>query len=110
MAKEAEWAERVAAWRKSGLRADEFVKGQDYRAKTLVWWSSELARRARKRSEAKGTAARQSQRKVRLGRVWVTQATESGLLVRVGAAEVMVQRGFDGQLLAEVVQALGGAR
>lgn len=109
MAREAEWAERVAAWQKSGLRAEEYTADKDYKAKTLVWWSSELRRRARRRGEAKHPAKRRGSN-VRLARVRVTNATSRPLLVRVGNAEVVVERGFDGPLLSEVVQALGGAR
>lgn len=110
MAKEAEWAKRVAAWQKSGLRAEAFVKGKDYRAKTLVWWSSELRRRARRRSEPKSASLAQSKGNIRLARAVLKTTRSKALLVRVGSAEVVVERGFDGELLSEVVQALGGTR
>ena len=110
MAKEAEWAKRVATWQKSGLKAEAFVKGKDYRAKTLVWWSSELRRRARRRSEAKGSPATQGTGKVRLARAVLKTARSKALVVRVGSAEVVVERGFDGDLLSDVVRALGGVQ
>lgn len=110
MAKEAEWVKRVAAWQKSGLKAEAFVKGKDYRAKTLVWWSSELRRRARRRSEANGGPAPQGKGNVRLARAVLKTRRDNALLVRVGSVDVVVERGFDGDLLLEVVRTLGGAR
>src|SRR5690606_24907151 len=54
MASAAEWSRRVASWRRSGLSAEEFASGKDYRAKTLAWWSSELKRRERSRPARDG--------------------------------------------------------
>jgi hypothetical protein len=39
---EAEWAERVAAWRESGLSAPRFVAGKSFAASTLRYWASRL--------------------------------------------------------------------
>lgn len=39
----------------------------------------------------------------------VTEGRDVGLVVRVGAAEIEVRAGFDGELLRAVVAALGGA-
>ena len=46
MANAAEWTERVAAWRASGLTADQFCAGRDFACRTLLRWSSELGRTA----------------------------------------------------------------
>jgi len=43
-----EWASIVACWRKSGLSAREFAGEQGLAPKSLIWWGSELSRRARK--------------------------------------------------------------
>lgn len=42
MANAADWAERVAEWRASGVTAAQFCAGRDYAARTLLRWSSEL--------------------------------------------------------------------
>lgn len=44
MAKAAEWTKRVAEWRASGLKAQEFCAGRGYSAKCLWHWSSKLGR------------------------------------------------------------------
>ncbi|MEJ7600769.1 MAG: hypothetical protein WKG01_22885 [Kofleriaceae bacterium] len=36
------WALRVRAWRASGKRAEEFIRGEGYAASTLRWWASKL--------------------------------------------------------------------
>lgn len=119
MAKASEWAKRVSSWQASGLSADEFARGKDFRAKTLQWWSSELRRRARRDSRRAPVGTRSSgPAPVRFARVVTkrmapSRPTESGLgslVVRVVGAEIVVQRGFDADLLAEVVRALGGAK
>ena len=38
------WVERVEAWRASGMRAEVFTDGEDYKAGTLRWWASRLKR------------------------------------------------------------------
>jgi len=45
MAKAAEWEARVASWRASGLRSEEFCRGRGYSSRSLLWWSSQLRRR-----------------------------------------------------------------
>ena len=117
MATANEWAKRVSAWQASGLSADEYARGKDFRAKTLQWWSSELRRRAKRSGAAVRTRSGASA-PVRFARVVTKRSapskpTESGsgsLVVRVVGAEIAVQRGFDAELLSEVVRALGGAR
>ena len=38
------WKKRVANWRASGRTAEAFSEGRPWSAKTLLWWSSRLAR------------------------------------------------------------------
>ncbi len=94
----AEWAERVRAWRESGKSAPEFAASKGYPEKLLRWWSTELARRERKKATA------------RLARVVPAPAASAPLTVVVGAARVEVRAGFDRALLRQVIEALGGAR
>jgi hypothetical protein len=37
-----EWAQRVAAWRRSGQSSKEFAAGAGINASTLLWWSTKL--------------------------------------------------------------------
>ena len=103
----AEWAERVRAWRESGLPAEEFAQIGGYRTKTLQWWASELARR----SSPTRTRRRRSRPKVAMARV-VRRAeqTEEALSIRVVGAVIAVRRGFDPQLLRDVMSVLGSGR
>ena len=103
----AEWAERVRAWRESGLSAEEFAKPGGYRAKTLQWWASELARRATPSAKRK----RRSRPVVAMARVIRrAERAEDTLAIRVGDAVIAIRRGFDAQLLREVMSVLGGGR
>lgn len=112
MTKAAEWVERIKEWKESGLRAEEFAKGKDFRAKTLVWWSSELKRRA-KRVGATKSKGREVTQPVKVARVVVAPrevGSGSHLELRIGKVALSVQRGFDRELLAQVVSALGDVR
>lgn len=91
----AEWAERVRAWRESGQGAAEFAAGKDFTDRTLRWWASEFARRERP--------------SVKMARV-VRVAETTDVTIVVGDARIGVRRGFDPELLREVVIALAGAR
>lgn len=96
----------MRAWKASGATAREFAQGQGYAESTLRWWSSQLGSRVREVG-IKAVPVR-SVRMVRA--VVVGPGCEpQPLLVRVGSARVEVRRGFDGPLLREVVEALGGA-
>jgi hypothetical protein len=92
------WAERVGAWRSSGLSASEFAAGQGYEASSLRWWASRLRREG----------------PLRLVPVVARPSSSSemavGVVVEVGGARTRVSDGFDGALLSQVVRALGGAR
>jgi hypothetical protein len=102
--KAAEWAERVRAWRESGLSADEFSKPRGYRSKTLAWWASELARRSRKNARPKVAMAR-------VLRVVRPEAErDEAIAVLVGGAQIAVRPGFNARLLRDVVVALGAPR
>lgn len=103
----AEWAERVRAWREGGLSAEEFAKVGGYRSKTLQWWASELARR----SSPTRPRTRRSKPKVAMARVVRrTEHADEALAIRVGRAVIAVRRGFDPQLLRDVMAALGSVR
>lgn len=119
----AQWGELVSAWEASGLPADVFAGTHGVAGSTLRWWKTELARRARKeprrrppRREPLTTATTATASGIALARVvrpgeGPTKATaRGGVAVFAGGARVVVEPGFDGRLLREVVRALEEAR
>lgn len=108
---ETKWAGRIQEWQASGKRAEEFVADRPFKASTLRWWATELRRRSgegvrpRKR---RATSEIRMARVVRRGGAAASQA--SGVVVEVSGARIAVGRGFDAELLSEVVRVLGGAR
>jgi hypothetical protein len=91
------WGERVRAWRASGQDASAFAAGKGFEASTLGWWASRLGREEPVRIVPV------------IGRASSSEA-RGDVVVEVGGARVRVTSGFDGELLAQVVRALGGAR
>jgi hypothetical protein len=115
-----QWAERVTAWRKSGLSSEEFSRGQEFTAGGLRYWASRV-RRATASSGASGQSAETriaaaTSPRVRLARVVrrreptraapaAPQAT--GLTVEVGRARISVGQHFDRDTLAAILELLG---
>jgi hypothetical protein len=107
------WLERIRLWKASGETAEAFAVGQPFKASTLKWRAAEL-RRAAEGSEryGKGHAVKGS---IRLARV-VSRARDGaptqggGVVVEVSGARISLSRGFDAELLTDVVRALGGVR
>lgn len=97
-----EWAERVVAWRASGQSAVAFCEQQEYSAKSLQWWSSQLKRR--------GRLAASSEPQVKLARVvrgrGDTPSLAQSIVVSVGEARVEVPAGADRATLELVLGAL----
>lgn len=113
----AQWGELVSAWEASGLTADVFASEHGVAGSTLRWWKTELARRARK--EPPGRAPRRPSltraSEVALARVvrpgeGAPAGARGGVAVVAGGARIVVEHGFDGRLLREVVRALEAAR
>ena len=114
---ETKWAERIEQWKESGQKAAEFASGQPYKASTLVWWSTELRRRAEGRvRQAKPRGVRNKiplARVVPVRRPRSTSTVHEGrsrIVVEVSGARISLERGFDAELLGEVVRVLGGTR
>ena len=105
-AKQVIWAERVREWQESGKTLQEFAAGQPYKPLTLRWWASELRRRQQGGQERTKTA-------IKLAPVIRRPAAQSesrAMAVELSGARIVVERGFDAKLLAEIVDALGGGR
>jgi hypothetical protein len=103
----AEWAERVQAWRASGLTSNEFCRGRSFSARALLWWSSQLRRK-------RGSASSVGEPRVVLARV-VREGGAPALTARaaikleVGGARVEVPPGTDRATLSMVLEALRAA-
>jgi hypothetical protein len=109
MARASEWAARVEAWRASGLELREFCEAQEYSAKSLQWWSSQLRR--------KGKLTPSGGKRVALARVVrtpsaVVVARPVPIIVQLERVRVEVPQGADHATLSAVFEALrvGGAR
>ncbi len=107
------WVERVRQWKESGDTAEAFAVGQPFKASTLKWRAAGLRRAAESSGRyGKGRAADGS---IRLARV-VSRPRHSasgqsgGVVVEVSGARISLSRGFDAELLTDVVRALGAVR
>jgi hypothetical protein len=102
MAKAAEWTNRVAEWRASGLKAKDFCVDREYSAKSLWHWSSKLARASNKKTTR--------QPKVRLMRVARQSSalapSASGIVVELAGAKLTLQGQVDLVALRTLVMAL----
>ena len=112
---DAKWLERVRRWKESGQTAEEFAVGQPFKASTLKWRAAELRRDAEGGGRyGKGQAVSGS---VRLARVVAVpqvckgaSSSSGGMVVEVSGARISLSRGFDAELLTDVVRALGAVR
>lgn len=107
------WAEYVAQWEASGGSARAFAQGHGIAQASLRWWKSELARRSRDEPARRSpgpTPKRELRvaiaRVVRDGEQPPAEQEPTEVTVTVGEARIVVQRGFDAELLRAVVDAL----
>lgn len=101
------WAERVAAWKRSGQTASEFCAKRDFKPATLTWWSSRLKTTVLG-PPPKSKPATPSVRIARVvpAHVLETRATSAPIVVEAGGARVLVPTGADGPTLATVLTVL----
>ena len=111
---ETEWAELVAEWRASGQTAREFAAAHGVADSALRYWSGRLGpekrrmRPSRPRAGARApgaTAAPSFARVIRPGEAPPAK-TEGRITLVVGKVSIVVEPGFDGAQLREVVRAL----
>jgi hypothetical protein len=100
------WAERILAWKHSGLSAHDFARGQPFQVSTLRWWASRL----RSTSAPRFVRVVSSPAPPQPDAPVPAAASCPHLIVSVGDAQIQIRHGFDPVLLAAVVGALGGAR
>jgi len=122
----AEWADEVAAWKRSGQTAGEYARMRGISAGTLKWWSSRKGssaeRRAPKRTRASGAGKSakgmavgflpvQVSARARVPERATARATE--LLVEielVGGRRVRVAGGLGFEQLARLLDLVEGGR
>ena len=108
---EAKWADRVRQWKASGKTREEFCEGQSFKSSTLGWWATELRRRGE--LDQRGSARSRSSGTIRMAQViraGTSRSSSSGLVLEVSGTRIAIERGFDAELLSEVVRAIGGGR
>ena len=109
------WAELVDAWEASGRTASAFAAEKGIAETSLRWWKTELARRARRqgarRSPGPGRGVARAvsvARVVRQGEAVpaIEERATGSIELVLGGVRLVVSRGFDAQLLRELVRAL----
>jgi len=89
----------VAAWRASGQTAGRFCADKDYSEGSLRYWASKLRDVEPARAE------------VRIAKVvpaTVAAEAETPIVLEVAGVRVALRRGFDREVLRDVLAALGG--
>ena len=106
-----EWSKRVKQWRDSGKSAEEFALMRGWKPTTLKWWSSELQRRKSRLESVQlvpvsvvDEVRRAEQKHPVMPRV--DDGARRGIAVELRGARIRVERGFDVELLRQVVDAL----
>ena len=102
------WAERVAAWKASGLTCKEFARQAGINPRTLSWWKWRLGSESRRGSGGIARAANATA--TQLTFVEVDAAPLAGApieLVLEDGVVVRVPVGFDADTLREVLTVLG---
>jgi hypothetical protein len=105
-AAEEKWSGRIAAWQASGKSVREFAEAGGFALSTFESWLLRLKRLERERLNGSSPTT------IAMARVVGSGAKREGarIVVEVRGARVVVERGFDVELLRAVVSALGGAR
>lgn len=98
------WTARIAAWKTSGKSQGEFAEAEGYALSTFRWWSSRL------RQRAGGVATEVPMARVVRSAAPDGKRARAHIVIGVAGARIEVASGFDGALLREVVNALGGER
>lgn len=106
------WAKRVTDWQASGQTSTAYCEGREFTAGGLRHWAHRLRTRAAK-AEAPATVRLARVRRVPTATVShaATAASgRSGVAVRIGGVEVVVERGFDRATLAAVLRVVAEGR
>ena len=108
------WARRIAEWRASGKTKRDYCEAHGYKYNTFLLRLRQVEV-ASKTAVASGSPHPLSPPKPatsapRMALVAPRDSERAGLVVDVGDARITLRRGFDTELLCEVVRALRGSR
>ena len=110
----AEWLERVRSWKASGKARAEFAAKEDYSERSLGWWAWKLSSEGEAIDAKPRKAKRRSPKKAKsielVELVTQTGSLSRGLTMRLGSVELLVERGFDHELLGTVLDVLEARR
>ncbi len=98
METESTWKSRVAAWRASGMSAAEFCARKEFSVSALRHWAGKLTKIEAERPE------------VRIAKVVASGSipdVDTPLVLEVGGIRIAVRRGFDREVLRDVLAVLG---
>jgi hypothetical protein len=100
-ATQAKWSERVQAWRTSGKTAEEYPSAFEFQASTLRYWASRLKTESGEKPAVMACVVRRQSGAPVVERVETGAPSE--LEIAAGEARILVRRGFDAELLRQVV-------
>ena len=91
-----------------------FAAGQGFAASTLRWWDSKLTQAAKPRVAmarvVRGGAEGPAEAGAGAATSGVAPPSAPTLTLEVDGVRIVVRRGFDAELLRQLVHAVGGAR
>ncbi|MCR9166544.1 MAG: IS66 family insertion sequence element accessory protein TnpA [Nannocystaceae bacterium] len=109
----AQWLERVRSWKASGKTRAEFTAKEDYSERSLGWWAWKLS----SEGESLDAKPRKGKRSVKKAKsielvelVTQSDVASRGLTMRLGSVELLVERGFDRELLGTLLDVLEARR
>ena len=107
---EQQWAERVAAWRASGLTSTAYSAGREFSAGGLRHWAYLLKKRGAKAAVGTAPVVRLVQVKPAVALTPGTAAPSAGapLMIELGAARIAVPAGVDVPMLRTVIELRAG--
>lgn len=110
----AEWLERVRLWKASGKTRAEFAAKEEWSERSLGWWAWKLNSEGEsvdaKPRKAKRRSAKKSKSIELVELVAQSDPASRGLTMRFGSVELLVDRGFDHELLGTVLDVLEARR
>ena len=110
----AEWLERVRSWKASGKTRAEFAAKEDYSERSLGWWAWKLSSEGESLDAKPRKAKRRSAKKPKsielVELVTQNDPASKGLTMRLGSVELLVERGFDHELLGTLLDVLEARR
>ena len=109
----AEWLERVRSWKASGKTRAEFAAKEEYSERSLGWWAWKLSSEGSDDAKPRKAKRRSAKKPQSIELVELATQADSpsrALTMRLGSVELLVERGFDHELLGTVLDVLEARR